>query len=264
MKKGITHIYDILDQHGEILPRNVLENTFDIQINYIDYHGFSQAIEPYKKLSNIIYDGNIHLLPSIPKNIALLLRDKKGCQNIYGILTSNNHEPTSKLKWLTTINTAPGLLKWNNIYHTPYICTKDTNLRWFQFKLTHRILATNVFLHKINIAENDLCTLCNMQNETICHLFGECHIVKHFWNEFKTWYNTQLANRQINLDISDILSGTQTLKGKNIALNFMILLAKYFIYITKCNKEMLTITKYKRVLEFWFNAEKYNANMECN
>ena len=52
-------------------------------------------------------------------NIALLLRGKKGCQNIYGIITSNKQEPTSKLKWLTTINTAPGLLKWNNVYHTP-------------------------------------------------------------------------------------------------------------------------------------------------
>ena len=68
LKKGITHIYDILDQHVEILPRNVLQNTFDIQINFIDYYGFSQAIESYKKLSNIIYDlFNLHLLPSIPK-----------------------------------------------------------------------------------------------------------------------------------------------------------------------------------------------------
>ena len=74
-------------------------------------------------------------------------------------------------------------------------------------------------------------------------LFWECHIVKHFWNEFKTWYDTQLANRQIYLDISDILFGTQTLKGKNIALDFMILLAKYKKY----------------------NAyEKYNAYTECN
>ena len=78
MKKCITHIYDILGQHGEIVPRNVLQNTFDIQINFIDYYGFSQAVESYKKLSNIIYDlFNLHLLPSIPKNIALLLRDKK-------------------------------------------------------------------------------------------------------------------------------------------------------------------------------------------
>ena len=68
----------------------------------------------------------------------------------------------------------------------------------------------------------------------------------------------------INLDISDILFGTQILKGKNISLNVMILLAKYFIYITKCNKERLTIAKYKRVIQFWFNAEKYNTFMECN
>ena len=93
-----------------------------------------------------------------------------------------------------------------------------------------------------------------MQSETICHLFWECHIVKKIWNEFKTWYNTELANTQINLNISDILFGTQILKGKNIALNFMILLAKYFIYMIKCNKKRLTIAKYKRVTQLWFKG----------
>ena len=34
---------------------------------FIDCYGFSQAIESYKNLSNSMYDGFVHLLPSIPK-----------------------------------------------------------------------------------------------------------------------------------------------------------------------------------------------------
>ena len=35
-------------------------------------------------------------------------------------------------------------------------------------------LATNVWLKKVGITNNELCTICHNENETVTHLLGEC------------------------------------------------------------------------------------------
>jgi hypothetical protein len=65
-------------------------------------------------------------------------------------------------------------LNWKSIYSLPLKVTKDPKLLWLQYRITHRILGTNVLLKNINIRNNDNCSLCNSNPETINHLFWEC------------------------------------------------------------------------------------------
>ena len=55
---------------------------------------------------------------------------------------------------------------------------KEIRLKDFQYKVTNKILVTKSFLHKINKVDNNICEYCNLQPETIYHLFIECEIVK--------------------------------------------------------------------------------------
>ena len=43
-----------------------------------------------------------------------------------------------------------------------------------QFKTLHRIIATNDFLNKVDIVDNNLCTFCDLEIETLEHLFYHC------------------------------------------------------------------------------------------
>ena len=50
-------------------------------------------------------------------------------------------------------------------------------------------IATNSFLHKIKISDNNLCTFCKCETETITHIFYDCVQVNLFWNDFVQWFN---------------------------------------------------------------------------
>ena len=57
-------------------------------------------------------------------------------------------------------------IDWKTAYKLPFQCTKISKLLVFQFKLLHRRLATNNFLKKINLNDNDLCSFCQLEEET--------------------------------------------------------------------------------------------------
>ena len=53
-------------------------------------------------------------------------------------------------------------------------------LQEFQYKVNNYILVTKSFLYKINKLDNDRCSLCDQESETISHLFIHCNKVKMF------------------------------------------------------------------------------------
>ena len=75
------------------------------------------------------------------------------------------------------------MIDWGKSYTLIFLCTNESKLRVFQFKLVHRKLATNYFLFKIGIK----CSFCKESLETLLHLFWECPFVKSFWNEISNW-----------------------------------------------------------------------------
>ena len=86
--------------------------------------------------------------------------------------------------------------------------TNDIQIRWFQYRIMRRILATNTFLCKIGITDSELCTFCNEYPETLNHLFWECEYTSEIWEEIHEWIkelsgidiymNTLLLENNIN------------------------------------------------------------------
>ena len=56
---------------------------------------------------------------------------------------------------------------WETNLSLPFNIEQDTSLKWFQF----RIIQTNYLLNKMRLKQNDKCTFCNIDKETIKHLF---------------------------------------------------------------------------------------------
>ena len=75
-------------------------------------------------------------------------------------------------KWGAELNLGPNFC-WKKILTFPFSLVKDTKLRWFQFRIIHRILGTNSLLCKMGIKTDNKCSFCNREKETIKHLFWD-------------------------------------------------------------------------------------------
>jgi hypothetical protein len=133
----------------------------------------------------------------------------------------------SQNKWVQELGVQ--IDDWQNICSSPFRTTRNTKLQNFQFKISHRITATNSFLFKCGLKETELCTFCTETKESLLHLFWECTYSKNKkWfslvNVFKNCgFNMQYINApNIILDIMGPLDPDNT-------KNQVILILKYYL-----------------------------------
>ena len=69
----------------------------------------------------------------------------------------------------------------HKVYTLPFLITKDSKLIAFQYNIIHLILPTNSSLFRAGIFENDTCTLCKTEKQTIDHLLFHCSESSAFW-----------------------------------------------------------------------------------
>jgi hypothetical protein len=162
-------INDVLDETGKIMSFQKFQDTYNIQTNFLTYHGVITAISFYNKKSNIpINDLEKLNGPLIPNIIKMFMKSQKRSKDMYHILDSNLIKLKCEEKWTEALSV---ILNWKEMYRLPFITTKSSKLQWFQYRIIHRILGTNSLLYKINQKPNDKCSFCLEEVETIEHIF---------------------------------------------------------------------------------------------
>ena len=75
------------------------------------------------------------------------------------------------------------------IKQTSYVFqyTNDINLRWFNYRIAHRILTTNDYVFKIKIRSSNLCSFFGNEVETLKHLLISCELVDNIWTLLELW-----------------------------------------------------------------------------
>ena len=53
---------------------------------------------------------------------------------------------------------------------------QEMKLKWFQIRLLHRILATNIVLKEMSITQSVLCDFCNLERDSLQHCMGDVSI----------------------------------------------------------------------------------------
>ena len=61
--------------------------------------------------------------------------------------------------------------------------SSETFIRSFQFKFLDDIIYTNVRLAEIGYVPKDTCTFCEIDSETVLHLFYECPFTNLFFKK---------------------------------------------------------------------------------
>ena len=111
--------------------------------------------------------------------INFILKDKKGSRTIYDKIVSIT-QTQAKNRWNSELGyfTNDELKTYN--LNLKYI--DETKLRNFQFKINNKISVTNSFLYEMNKVDNDLCSYCRKETESILHLLFTCDIVREIFD----------------------------------------------------------------------------------
>ena len=157
---------------------------------------------------------------------------------MYNILNQNKNVSTGKITWNKVYNITDE--DWDHINLFPFNITKYPAMICFQVTINHNILVTNKLLYQMKMRTDALCTLCQANNETITLLLWKCD---KFITDLLQW----LSNYNIHLDISEevFIFGFQKEQELPKPLHFILLYAKYFIYLSRCKKQPLNLNVFK-------------------
>ena len=117
------------------------------------------------------------------------------------------------------------------MYTLPFLITKDSKLIAFQYNIILHILLTNSSLFRAGISENDTCTLCKTEKQTINRLLFHCSESSAFWQEFTSWWLLKFK-QVITLTEYIVLYGYLNKVNNKQALNVTLLLAKHHVFAT--------------------------------
>lgn len=253
-KKGVRYINDLVSENGFFYQQAEFTLKTGIQTNFLQYNGLIQSIKQYLKQVKIEITHR-EPLPFIPSHILPVLKHSKGSKDMYGILNKTNETPTGQNTWNKLYNIPDK--EWKNIHMFPFKVTKYPALQWFQISINHNILVTNKLLFQMKIKKDALCTFCQSSNESIVHLFWKCDKTQQFIRNVKGWLNTY--NIHYDMNEKHFLLGLQEEHILSKILNFIILYAKYYIYLARCKHQALYISVFQKKLKFMYKVHKQIA-----
>ena len=181
---GIKKVSNLLDEtSSKVLTFESFIEKYSLKANFLQYRSVVTAVLGVKHNSDC----------SQMLNTESLLGSKDFCKLAYTILIERHASlpQRSQSKWKSDFQAhGAEMIDWSKSYSLPFLCTRESKLQIFQFKLLHRRISTNRYLFKIGLISSELCSFCESSTETLLHLFWECPRVKIFWNEVKDWLGT--------------------------------------------------------------------------
>lgn len=245
-RNGVHIVADLLEGNELISYENFC-NRFQFNPSFLLFYGLCQSIRT--KWPNLMPLKN---RPHICKPFHILASCKCGTKPVYSIFINSLHKkPHNELKWEVDI---PDLCQnWKIINNDIFKLTQDVRLRWFQYRILHRILGTNELLFKMGIKESNLCDLCHVVPETITHVLYECGISQLFWNNLRVW--------MLNVFSIELLITKSSILFHCIDADYFtritLILAKLHIYSQKMKQKNPNMTLFKQELLNYHNEEEF-------
>jgi len=258
LSAGIVFLGDLFNKDGELYTYREFNTQFNIRTNFLEFNGIIRAVRHY---IGTIGNPNIpakSFNPPIPLALAIIKQNKKGCRAIYNQILKKEKAPKSLQKWKDELINIPNSNICNNwsIYDLVFKITKDPKLLWFQYRLNHRILATNYLLKKMNIIADDSCCFCKNSPETLIHLFWNCNISNLFWRNLVDFLNYKCNTNMEHWNVHDILFGGHKI---DTLINNILLRAKHYLYYCRITGQLPSIVDFKKQIKSYYQTERYIA-----
>ena len=252
--EGINFVSDlIIDKHW--MTYEEFRHKFNINCNFLKYYGVIHAISTC--FQNQLIDCKQNHVPQL---LCQIRNAKRVCSFSYQLLCDKTVDtPTAQHKWAVEYEAETGIncdIDWKQIYSMPFKCTIETKCHYFQFRFIHKVLPTNEYLSKIGIKDNEKCSFCKTNVETMKHLMWNCKWVSTFWKEVINW----LTSLDIFLDISymNICLGIYDTEYSSF-INMLFILAKKYIYKCRVQDDKVIFSVFKDWIFYTEKVEKYIA-----
>lgn len=254
VEKGIYCITHFLKDNGDLLTLHEFNERYNINVNFLVFNCCKMAIKEYLKNFNFIIDNNECNL--FPIAIETLLSVKKGTRLLYDILMENKSMPNCCQKWSTKVSEN---IQWDKVFLGIHKI-QDVKIKWFQMRIVHRIIGTNVVLKEMGVKENSNCNFCFECKDDIDHIFWHCVSIRRFWCQIEEMLKTKcLTCYRMKLSQCLILFGIDPQIKTDPVLDLIILLGKMHIYKCKLDNSFPTIQSFEKTLKARYIIEHYNS-----
>ena len=254
-EKGIQHISDLYFGNNLVKTFEDLVIEFDILIS---------DRRKYNSLMNGIYLDWFHNSKNIQENVfheisTCLVKEVKVPKYVYSILRDRAAVEVEN-KWVDSLDILDEV-DWNYIHNANLTCTIETQMRSFYFKLFHKAICTNQFLHKIGRTNSPNCYFCNNFPETILHFLCECEKVSPLWDELCFLINN-VSGESFNFSNFEKMFGVTDLSEHDVCINFLFLCLKFYLHRCKFQQTnpsfvaFLNFVKIKRNSEYKIAGSK--------
>ena len=250
-KAGIFKLKHLILENGDFMDFGTLLSTFPVKCNILRYQKLKLAI-PKKWLQDIKSCGTLHSQNNhdsernqSPVNYHMFDGKtimKCATRVIYKCFICKKAEtPTALAKWENQFHIDHN--DWKDIFELPYSCSRDTSLQSFQYKIIQRIFPCNKWFNNLTVAKSDLCDHCNI-SDTIEHYLFYCKKIGNFWGDLENWYN-ESTDEKVTLTCKHVIFGLYYDNLHFSCINYIILLAKMYIYRQKYNNSHIDIINFQ-------------------
>ena len=253
---GILYVGILYSGDHYLTFNEFLEKYPVVDCNFLLYGGVLKAIKGYQRRLEIDNDDCHIDVPNIWQSL-----HKGGVKYIYWLLVDHaNIQVKSFEKWTEEFN---GEFDVNKIFTKIKKTTNDTSLRWFQYKIIYRILPTGRYLYLRNLSDSPQCTFCNVEEETLGHLFWDCVHVQYFWNQVQTWILENFMHCS-NFAVSKVLVvfGIKHNVFTDRIIDLFMLQAKYQIFLAKINGTKPKFNAFLYSVRNRYGVERYRAKID--
>ena len=252
LNQGTTEIRHIFNQEeGKFFEYVELKQSYGNIGNFLQYHKLVQCIPPNWK-SRLKTKGKV--TESFDVRSIVDKYDKVASKMYWFLIGKEKHYDHGRITWQTELKTYLDMDRWKAIQLHAFKITLSTNHRLFQFKLLSNKITTNVLRHRWDRTISDRCFFCTQKAETTLHLFWECDIVQAFWQKIIKWMD-YICKVKCSLIITMVILN-QSRDEHSALIDMIVLLAKQYIYATKCLGEKLNVRAFLGKIHRMYIIEK--------
>ena len=253
--KKIYYVKDIINKNT-FYTFEEITSVYNLQTNFLEYYGLINTIRRYIQSTNLQLENLFFYNCYIPFSLKIILKTSRGSKAMYSILNNKSVYSKSKEKWEQSFDNTE--LKWTLIYNIPVKCCNNTKMHWFQYRILHRILATNDLLMKYKIRDDNICSFCKREPEKLEHLFWYCEVVQDFWNKIEFLINMK-SDYIFIMHKHAAFFGITFDVALYMPINYILILTKYYIHKCRIQNKQPNIKIWQNEVKDYLFLEKMIA-----
>ena len=256
-EKGIIYVKDLV-RNDKIVSLEQLCYLYDESFSAMKYNCLISATPRVWKrmITNSDNDSDVEW----QSKYSILSERKKWSQSMYRLWIENwscTEEASVKMSRLLNVHVNSDDAE--NGFRVVNKITEISKYKAFQYRLLHNAIFLNDRLIHLQISQTNLCSQCNLEKETVSHLFWYCLETKRLIKECFDYIRIQgIKDNDYTINLKNVFLSTIS-ENPYSHVNTLITIIKQKIYAHKCIKQKLRTTNVISEYEFIHQMERKRA-----